>query len=499
MNRQISRISLIALLLLASLVVGTTYWQAWAAPSLKAKQDNALERVAQFEIKRGLIYAADGKTPLAANHVKKSAGQTLYLRRYPQGGLAAQAVGYSTEGRSRAGLERSQNAYLTASDANLGTIWDKLTADLKGATITGNNLILNLLPGSQRIANAALAGSCGAAVALNPKTGQVYVMASAPTYNPNLIESNSGFASILKAPSACPGSSSALLNRATLGLYAPGSTFKTITTAAALDNKIYTPGSTFTDPGYCTEYGKRVYNALDQSGPEVFGTVDFQEAFQHSINAVFCNIGQKLGAQTIIDEAKKFGFYSKPPIELPSDEVAASGLLNFKTHTLFDNGNVVDPGRLAFGQERMLVTPLQMALVAAGVANGGTIMVPHLVKEVRTPGGSLVTRVQPRVWKHAMTPQTAGILNQFMQAVVTGGTGTSAQIPGIKVAGKTGTAETGKPNVYTAWFIFFAPADNPTVAGAVVLENQLNGFGGAVAAPIAKQLMQAILQQTSKH
>jgi peptidoglycan glycosyltransferase len=499
-NKQISRISLIALLLLAALVVATTYWQAWAAPGLKAKQDNALERVAQFEIRRGLIYAADGKTVLAANRTKKSTGQTLYLRRYPQGGLAAQVVGYSKEGRSRAGLERSQNAYLTASDANLGTIWDKLTNQLKGATITGNNLILNLNPTAQRIAEAALQGNCGAAVVLNPKTGQVEVMASSPSFNPNLVESNNGFASILKAPSACPGSSSALLNRATQGLYTPGSIFKTITAAAALDNNVYNANSPFYDPGYCTEYGQKVSNALnpDQTA-ESYGNVTFLEAYEHSINAVFCNIGKKLGAKTILDEAKKFGFYSDPPIELPSDEVAPSGLYNFQQHKLFSNPNLVDPGRLAFGQERMLVTPLQMALVAAGVANGGTIMVPHLIKEVRTPGGSLVTKVKPQVWRHATSPQTAATLNQFMQAVVTGGTGTSAQIPGIKVAGKTGTAETGKHDVYTAWFIFFAPADNPTVAGAVVLENQLNGFGGAVAAPIAKQLMQAILQSTSKH
>jgi peptidoglycan glycosyltransferase len=140
-----------------------------------------------------------------------------------------------------------------------------------------------------------------------------------------------------------------------------------------------------------------------------------------------------------------------------------------------------------------------MALVAGAVANGGTIMVPHLVKEVRAPGGGLVTKVKPQVWKHAMTPQTAAILNQFMQSVVTGGTGTAAAIPGIKVAGKTGTAETGRSHVYDAWFIFFAPADNPQVAGAVLLENQPNGFGGAVAAPIAKQIMQAILPATSKH
>jgi peptidoglycan glycosyltransferase len=145
----------------------------------------------------------------------------------------------------------------------------------------------------------------------------------------------------------------------------------------------------------------------------------------------------------------------------------------------------------------MLTTPLQMALVAAGVANGGVVMTPHLVKEVLTPSGSVVTKSQPKVWKQALKPKTAAELNLMMQAVVTGGTAPAAQIPGIKVAGKTGTAETGVDRVYDAWFIFFAPADNPTVAGAVVVEHQLNGFGGSVAAPIAKQLMQAILPAAS--
>jgi peptidoglycan glycosyltransferase len=498
-NRQISRVALLSLLLLSVLIVATTYWQVWAAPSLAARQDNAIERVAQFRIKRGLIYASDGKTVLAANRAKKEGGQTLYFRRYPTNGLAAQVVGYSTQGRSRAGIERQENAYLTASNANLGTIWDKLGESLKGATIKGNNLVLNLRVNAQKIAETALRGKCGAAVVLNPKTGQVYVMASSPSYNPNQIESANGFAKILHSPSACPGSSSALLNRATQGLYAPGSTFKTVTAAAALDDGVFTPASRFDDPGYCTEYGQRVSNALnaDQTA-ESYGNVSFLEAYEHSINAVFCNIGKTVGAKRLLDKAKDFGLYSKPPLELPSNEVAASGLYNFKKGTLYDNPNLVDPGRLAFGQEHLLTTPLQMALVAAGVANNGTIMQPHLVKTVRAPNGSLVTRVHPQVWKHAMKPATAAILNTFMQAVVTGGTGTAAAIPGIKVAGKTGTAETGQSHVYTAWFIFFAPADNPTVAGAVVVEHQVNGFGGSVSAPIAKQLMQAILPAASK-
>jgi peptidoglycan glycosyltransferase len=159
----------------------------------------------------------------------------------------------------------------------------------------------------------------------------------------------------------------------------------------------------------------------------------------------------------------------------------------------------MDPGRLAFGQDKLLVTPLQMALVAAAVANGGTIMEPHLVKKVTSPGSSkTVMKTKPKVWKHAMKPQTAAELNTAMRAVITGGTATGVQIPGIKWAGKTGTAETGDGHYYDAWFIFFAPADNPQVAGAVVVEHSLNGFGGAVAAPIAKQLVQAILPSPSK-
>jgi penicillin-binding protein A len=497
-NRQISRIAILGLLLLTALIVATTYWQTWAPASLRAKQDNAIERVAQFRIDRGRIYASDGKTVLATNVRRRNGGQTLYFRTYPTRGLASQVVGYSTQGRSRAGIEREMNAYLTAGNSNIGTIIEKLTDNLKGATIRGNNLVLNLRVNAQKIAETALRGKCGAAVVLNPKTGQVYVMASSPGYDPNKIESPHGFAGILHSPAACPGSAAPLLNRATQGLYPPGSTFKTVTAAEALDSGVYTPESQFYDPGYCIEYGKHVSNAGDPEAPEQFGHVNFAQAYQHSINAVFCDIGKKIGAKRIIDRAKDFGFYSKPPIELPANEVAASGEFDTRKHRLFDDAGLADPGRLAFGQDKLLVTPLQMALVAAGVANNGTVMAPHLVNRVTSPNGSTVVKVHPEVWRHAMKPENAATLNSMMQSVVTGGTGTPAQIPGVKVAGKTGTAETGQNHVYDAWFIFFAPADNPKVAGAVVLEHQLNGFGGPVAGPIAKQLMQALLPRASK-
>ncbi len=501
MNKQISQVALVALVLLASLIVATTYWQTWASAGLATRQDNEIQRVAQFSIDRGKIYASNGKTVLATNVRKKIGGQTLYFRTYPSRGLASQVIGYSTQSRSRAGIERAENSYLTASNADLGTILDTVGDRLKGTTIKGNSLVLTIHAGAQRLAERLLSGTCGAAVILNPKTGAVYVMASSPGYDPNLIETPSGYAKISATKSPCaPEPAAPLLNRATQGLFPPGSTFKTITAAAALDDGVYQPDSTFDDPGYCTEYGKQIHNALDQTGPEAFGIVNMVEAYQHSINAVFCNIGQKLGARRILDEAKKFGFYSAPPLETPSDTRSASGLyLNGK---LFDPSSArqfsqVDPGRLAFGQDKMLTTPLQMAMVAAAVANNGVEMQPTLIKQVISPGGSVIKRLHPRVLRRSTKPSTAGALKNMMVEAVQAGTGTAAQIPGVVVAGKTGTAETCSCNtVYDAWFIFFAPADDPVLAGAVVVEHQLNGFGGAIAAPIAKQLMQAILPPT---
>jgi penicillin-binding protein A len=491
MNRQIGRVTIVALLLLAALVVGTTYWQAWAVGGLEARQDNAIQRVAQFTVRRGLIYAADGSL-LAARRAVKTKGQTLYFRRYPSGDLASQVVGYSTQSRSRAGLERSMNDYLTASNSHLNTVVRRTLDRLKGATVTGNNLMLTIRPDAQRAALNALDGNCGAAVALEPSTGRVLVMASTPTYDPRLVEGRFG-AIARRAGAARCRNPAPLVNRATDGLYTPGSTFKVVTAAAALDSGVYRADSTFDDKGYCEEYGKRVSNFADQSGPEVFGHVDFTTALEHSINAVFCEIGKRLGALRVLDYARRFGFYSEPPLETPSSERVPSGLYDhgrlFRPH----DPNQVDPGRLAFGQERLQVTPLQMAMVVAGIANGGVVMRPYTVEKVTTPGGGIVFRTHPHQLSRAVSPQTAATLTQMMEKVVESGTGTAAQIPGVPVAGKTGTAETGVSHVNTTSFLAFAPANAPKVAVAVYLENQ-NGVGGRTAAPVAKQIIQALLR-----
>jgi penicillin-binding protein A len=486
-NRQITRVAVAALVLLAALIVGTTYWQAWAASDLADRQDNAIQRVAQFTVKRGLIYAADGRTVLADNQSRRVGGQTLYFRRYPQRGLAAHIVGYSTQVRSRAGLERSENDFLTGANSNLDTVVDTTLDKLKGSTVKGNHLVLTLRPGAQRIALNALGGKCGAAVAIEPRTGRVLVAVSSPTYDPNLVESN--FAAASRPKFGC----APLVNRATAGLYIPGSAFKVLTSAAALDSGRFTIDSTFNDPGYCIEYGKRVSNFSDQSGPEVFGHVDFTQALEHSINAVFCEIGKNLGGRRLLEYTKRFGFYSVPPLETPVNERAISGLYDKGKLYFPEQDFDVDPGRLAFGQERMLVTPLQMAMVAGTIANGGEVMRPYVVERVVAPDGSIVTRTKPDKLQRAVSAKTASEVAGMMEAVVRGGTGTAAQIPGISVAGKTGTAETGRNHVNTTWFISFAPVENPRVAVAVVLENQ-SGTGGTTAAPIAKAIMEALVR-----
>ena len=490
MNKQVSHIGIAALVLLSALVIGTTYWQTWANAGLANRQDNDIRLVAQFTIKRGKIYASDGRTLLATNVTKDRAGQTLYFRRYPTGPIFSDVVGYSTQTRNRTGIEQSYNDYLTGSNANLDTVFRSALDKLKGATVTGNDLVLTVRPDAQALALRLLRGKCGAVVALEPSTGRVLVMATSPTYNPNLIESHFGLAT--RASGSC---SAPLVNRATVGKYPPGSTFKMVTAAAALDTGRFTPDSPFYDPGYCEEYGKQVRNAGNPEAPETFGHVNLSTGFQHSINSVFCNVGKALGAGTVLDYAKRFGFYSLPPLELPASERVESGL--YDHGRLFDPKHPdtqVDPGRLAFGQERLAVTPLQMAMVAAAIGNHGAEMRPQIVERIVAPGGKTITHLKPDQLGRPIKRQTADELTRMMELVVTGGTGTAGAIPGIRVAGKTGTAEVGRGNIHTTWFAAFAPANAPRVAVAVVVENQLNGFGGTISAPIAKQVMEALLR-----
>jgi penicillin-binding protein A len=488
-NPPIRRLFLVFSFLFVALIATTTYW-LWRAPDLEARQGNPTLIVRELEIERGLILAADGRTRLAANRRRQlEDGRVWWLRRYPERSLTAHAVGYSTIGRSRTGLELSLNDFLTGSNANLSTVIDSTLDKLRGIPRQGNDVVTTLDLDAQRAAERGLDGQCGAAVALEPSTGRVLALASSPSFDPNLVETD--FASIEAIRAPCRPAAP-LLDRATAGRFVPGSTFKIVTAAAALDTGTFTPESQFDDPGYCTLFGQQVFNFSDQGRPSGFGRVTLAQAVQNSINSVFCNIGKELRADVVLEYAKRFGFYERPPIELPSEEVLISGL--YRNGRLFDpeDPNEVDPGRLAFGQERLVVTPLQMALVAAGVANDGVVMEPKLVERIVAPDGDVIQRFEAEEWKTAVEPSTAADLTAMMTLAVQSGTGVAAQIPGISVAGKTGTAETGIAGRNNTWFIAFAPADRPEVAVAVALSEQA-GTGGATAAPIARSIMEAAL------
>ncbi len=491
MNRQIIRLTYVALALVGVLVVMTTYWQTWAAAGLADRQDNAIKRVAEFSVDRGLIFSWKPRKRLARNIERDVERRTLFFRRYPYGPLAPHLVGYSTIGRSRTGLERSLNDYLTSSNANLSTLVDKALDELRGKPVEGNDVVTNLDLDAQKVALEQLGTQCGAVVVLDPRTGKVRVMVSSPSFDPNLVENN--FGQIERIEADCRPAAP-LLNRASAGLYVPGSTFKVITAAAALESRKFTPDSSFVDPGYCTVYGKRVNN-FDTSSP--FGTVDLVSALTYSVNSVFCNIGKALGAKRILDTAKRFGFYERPPLETPVDEREPSGLYQGGRLYYPKLDSDVDAGRMAFGQERMLVTPLQMAMVAGAIGVGGRLMEPRAVDKIVGPGGKVLLRQRPALIRQAVSRETANEVATMMRLAVERGTGTAAQLTGYSVGGKTGTGETGVPGANTTWFIAFAGRDEETpaeLAIAVVLQDQ-SGTGGQTAAPIARAVMQAILSE----
>ena len=487
MNRQLIRVGWTAMALIIALIVGTTYWQTWARPGLASRQDNEIQRVAEFQVRRGLILAP-GRV-LARNRVVTKNTRKLYFRRYPQGKLAAHVVGYSTASRARAGLEKSMNGILTGTERNLGGLVERQLDEARGKPIVGDTVVTTLDLHWQQVALEQLGRTCGAVAAIDPRDGRLLVMASSPSYNPNLVEND--FGKISKITADCRPAAP-LVNRATQGLYPPGSTFKVVTASAALESNRFTPESEFDDPGYCIAYGKRVNN-FDTSRP--FGRLSLATALKYSVNSVFCNMGKALGAKRILDQAKKFGFYERPPLETPDGERYPSGLYD-KGELWYPKRNAdVDAGRMAFGQERMLVTPLQMAMVAGAIGNAGILMRPHVVEKIVSPRGTTVSKTEAERMGRPVGPVNARDIANMMVSAVQGGTGTAAQISGYRIGGKTGTAETGVQGQNTTWFIAFAglPGERPQVAIAVALERQ-SLTGGATAAPIARAVMEALLK-----
>jgi penicillin-binding protein A len=486
-NAQIRSLFRLMAIGFAVLISMTAYWQIWAADSLATRQDNARLIYRQLEIRRGLIYASNGRTVLAKNRSRRRDGFTIYTRVYPYAGLFAHVIGYNTIDQGRSGIELADNDFLTAANDNLATQLRNLGDSLRGQTVTGDNLVTSLSVPAQKAAARGMAGKVGAVVALQPSTFRVLAMYSNPTFNPNTVVEN--FARLNRARSGAP-----LLNRATQGLYAPGSTFKTVTATAALNTGLYTPTTTINAFGSCLQPSAQfpIFVPLCNASGESFpGSVTLTYALTQSINTVFAQVGLKLGSSRMIQYMQRFGFFSKPALDFPADELAASGryanghMLGLHTH--------MDVARLAIGQERLGVTPFQMAEVAATIGNGGLLMQPTLIDRAVQPGGSVDYKASPHVIDRVMSSTTAQELGGMMQNVVDEGTGQAANLGGLTtVAGKTGTAETGVPGINTAWFIAFAPVQHPRIAVAVVVEHTPL-FGGQVAAPIAASVIKAYL------
>ena len=417
MNRQISQVALVALVLLAALIVATTYWQTWATGGLAARQDNEIQRVAQFEIDRGQIYAANGKTLLAD---ERDAGRSTARRSTSAPTRRTGSPRRSSATRPRAARAPASSGRRTAtspaSNADLGTILDTVGDRLKGTTIKGNSLVLTIRTRRAAArADAARAASAAPRSCSTRRTGAVDVMASDAGLRPEPDREADGYAKIQATKSPCPPEPAApLLNRATQGLFPPGSTFKTITAAAALDDGVYTPDSTFDDPGYCTEYGKQIKNALDQNGPEAFGVgqprrglpaLDQRRLLQHrqaSSARSGCSRRRRSSASTRCRRSRR-----------RRDARSASGLYNGgklfdpTTRREYSRGRP-GPARVRPGR-RCSTTPLQMALVAAAVANSGVEMQPTLIKKVVSPSGSVVARAaSARAARQATKPATAG-------------------------------------------------------------------------------------------
>jgi peptidoglycan glycosyltransferase len=473
MNGRMARVFTSLSVCFVALIAMLTWWQILVAGELKQKDSNQQNAYYEQRIERGFILTRDGVQLAGRVSSRGVNGDRIWSRRYPKGQLAAHVVGYDTRGNSRAGVEKAMNADLTGSKRDLGAVVGLLDGN---ETVVGDDVKLTIDSAAQAEAERQLDGLTGAIVALDPSTGRVLAMASSPTFTPQ--EAITDFAGIQKR-------NSALFNRATQARYAPGSTFKLVTAAAALEDGVkptrtFAPATTF----------RRIQNF----GGSSVGRHDLTYALTHSVNTSFARLGTELGADKLRTQMEGFGFFETPDlIGLPGDELRSSGLSDTDGSPLkLDNS--VDTARVAIGQERLTVTPLQMALVTAAIANDGRLVKPSLIEQVTRPkGGAVVSSFETRPWKQSMSATHARELGRMMTNVVTEGSGTAAALRGIEVAGKTGTADYDGRNL--VWFVAFAPVRDPKVAIVVAIEGQAPGqTGGVIAAPKARAVLQRLLE-----
>jgi penicillin-binding protein A len=472
-NRQIVKLFGLILVLYALLFGFTSYWSVFDSDSLKANTANRRPLLEEQTIQRGNILADDGTVIAHSRQVGKG-NDAIYVRQYPLGPLFGNPIGYSFVDRGRVGFELSHNDELIGNKTEFLSVLD----ELQGHAQEGNNVQSALNINAQEAAVDGLAGRRGSVVAMVPSTGEIKAMVSIPEYDPNSVENSNTFKRLNSQTSA------PLFNRATQAGYPPGSTMKVVTATAALDSGDFTPDSVLSGRSPVEIEGV----PLSNSGGEQFGEIPMTTALTNSVNTWWAQAGEKLGKDTMFKYMERYGFNAKPRLDYPGFQLAASGV--YDGNKLLGPNDTIDIGRVAIGQERLRVTPLQMAEVAATVANKGELMEPRLWSKVIDPDGR-ETELDPAHQSRVMSEDTASELNDMMQDVVSEGTGTAAAVSGIDVAGKTGTAEIS-PGVNDAWFIGFAPADDPKIAISCIVEHT-SGFGGPTCGPIFKAVAESLL------
>lgn len=483
MNKELRRVSIVVLLMFVALFSSSTIIQVFQQDNLKADARNVRTLYASFSAERGPILV-DGE-PIASS--VPVGDEYKYQRVYANGPMYSAVTGYFTLNQGNTGVEGALNDYLsgTANDQFL----EQLNGILTGKNPKGAAVELTIDPAVQQAAWDALGDQKGAVVAIDPKTGGILAMVSKPAFDPTGLATHDGAAFRATYEALINDPDDPLINRTIAGdLNPPGSTFKLVVTATALENGL-TPDSAFPNPGTLTLPQSTAVITNAEGGACGGGaTVTIATALRLSCNIPFAQLGLQLGYPAISQQAREFGFGDDdirvPMVVEPSvyPPIASDAELMLSS----------------FGQASDRVSPLQMAMVSAAVANGGQLMKPTVVESIIAPDLNELVSFQPEVYSTPISAQTAATMTQLMIANVSNGAGSNARINGVEVAGKTGTAENGDAP-YTLWFTGFAPANDPQVAVAVVVENGgglgQSGFGNLVAAPIAKRVIEAVLNR----
>jgi peptidoglycan glycosyltransferase len=487
-NPPIIRLFLLILLLFGGLIFATSYWSVLDAEEQKDKTENRRSLIVEQQIPRGTISTADGV--LLAESLPEGEGNApVYVRRYPvdDPNTFGNPIGYSYVEVGRTGIELSENELLSGEQNEFASIIDQL----RNVPPEGADIRLTLDAEAQRLAVQQLQGAVapgvgGSVVALDPETGAVKVMASIPGFDPNVIDQSDTFSKLSTDPAA------PLVNRPTQSVYTPGSTMKVVTASAALDTGEFDPDTTLN-----ADSGIKISGApLANSGGESFGTIDMTTALTNSVNTYWAQVGEKLGTGTMVEYMKRFGMYADPKLNYPDGQMIASGVRN-QAGDLVESG--FDVGRVAIGQGgeegQAAMTPMQMAEVAAAIANGGDLMKPNLLLDAKDPDGRTIDELDPDTAGGVVSEETAQQVTEMMVNVTEEGTAAGLSVGGVSFAGKTGTAEIDvAAGINRPWFIGFAPADDPQVAVAAMIEQCQGCTGGEVAGPIATAVMQSLLE-----